>query len=69
MVKRFAKNIVRGAGTAIDIAPSRKVVCKSCGEFRGRTVKDSIQRDWEAVGRTISNVFESETRRHGKAEK
>ena len=69
MVKRLAKNIVRGAGTSIEIAPLRKVVCRSCREFRKRTVKGSIQRDWEMVGRTISSVFESETERHGKAKK
>ena len=69
MVKRIARNIVRGAGTAIDIAPSRKVVCRSCDKFRGRTVLNSIQRDWETVGRTMSNVFESETKPHGKAKK
>jgi hypothetical protein len=69
MVKRFAKNIVRGAGTAIDIAPSRKVVCRSCREFRGRTVRDSIKRNWETVGLTISRVFEAETKHHDKAKK
>lgn len=69
MVKRLAKNIVRGMGATIDIAPSGKVVCRSCRELRGRTVQDSIQRDWETVGRTISNVFESETKRYGKAKK
>ena len=69
MVKRIAKSMVRGAGKAIDIAPSGKVVCRSCAELRSRTVSGSIRRDWDVVGRTMTRVFESETRRYGQKKK
>ncbi len=69
MVKRLTKNIIKGLGSTVTIAPSGKVVCKKCQELRKRTIHGSIKHDWETVGRTISGVFVTETKRYEQTKK
>lgn len=67
---KLIKNIIRGAGTVVEIAPDRGVRGIKIGRFyAAKRDGHSIRNDWARVGRDIKRVANSEMKSHVKKDR
>lgn len=71
IMKKATKNIIKGVGSIIDIAPtrSRGSVSHTGSDRSAPSAGKAIRRDWNRVGNTIRNSMSKISRSNGKRRK
>lgn len=67
-MKKFAKNIIRGASSVINILPEARTARQTL-HSSPQSVRDALTRDWEKVGQDLGRAFETGKRAYGQEKK
>ncbi len=66
---KLAKNIVRGAGSVLEILPSPKAPYRQPLYNPAPSTSEALRRDWNRVGNTLRQAFETETAKYVQTKK
>jgi hypothetical protein len=66
---KLAKNIVRGAGAVVEILPSPKAPRRLPLYNRASSTSEALRGDWDRVGNTLRQAFETEKAKYVQTKK
>ena len=66
---KFAKNIIRGAGSVMELIPPPRPKRHPRFYKPAPTASEALRGDWDTIGRTLRKAFEVEKARYDQAEK